>query len=355
MKHQKILPVLALAVLMTMCSIPAFSAPLGTAFTFQGQLVQSGTAAEGDYDFKFNLLDGPDPLTAAELTTTTLLDVTVSGGLFTVEIDFGAVFLGEAYWLETEVRPAGIGGLTTLFPPHQLTATPYALNAERFGGLDTSEVVTTESDPTVNANVKDGITWLEIANRPFGLDDGDDVGLTSVSWAQVGSRPAGLDNGDDFEAQTAIHILPSGKVGIGVPNPQNQLHVDGILRLNGFANASSTHVCKLASGPIATCSSSGRYKTEVENLSSGMELIEKLRPVTFRWKDRSERGVGFIAEEVAEISPLFVTRERGQVEGVRYGELTTLLVNAIKEQQADIKELRTLLGLERPEEAKSCH
>uniref|UniRef100_UPI0035117BA1 hypothetical protein n=1 Tax=Ekhidna sp. TaxID=2608089 RepID=UPI0035117BA1 len=38
-----------------------------------------------------------------------------------------------------------------------------------------SGVVTTEIDPTVPANIKDGIEWSEIASRPTGLDDGDDV------------------------------------------------------------------------------------------------------------------------------------------------------------------------------------
>ena len=36
----------------------------------------------------------------------------------------------------------------------------------------------TETDPTVPANIKDGITWTEISNRPAGLDDGDQTGTT---------------------------------------------------------------------------------------------------------------------------------------------------------------------------------
>jgi len=40
---------------------------------------------------------------------------------------------------------------------------------------DLSELVDVESDPTVLASVKDGVSWSELSNRPSGLDDGDDV------------------------------------------------------------------------------------------------------------------------------------------------------------------------------------
>ncbi|MBU0977239.1 MAG: hypothetical protein KKD18_02385 [Nanoarchaeota archaeon] len=47
--------------------------------------------------------------------------------------------------------------------------------------------ITTETDPTVPAGIKDGITWTEVSNRPAGLDDGDQVGITSETDPQVDS------------------------------------------------------------------------------------------------------------------------------------------------------------------------
>ena len=41
---------------------------------------------------------------------------------------------------------------------------------------DVDNGLTSESDPTVAASVKDGISWGEISGRPAGLDDGDQVG-----------------------------------------------------------------------------------------------------------------------------------------------------------------------------------
>jgi len=45
-----------------------------------------------------------------------------------------------------------------------------------------SSGITTETDPTITQpNIKDGVSWSEISSRPAGLDDGDQVGLTSAS------------------------------------------------------------------------------------------------------------------------------------------------------------------------------
>ena len=70
-------------------------------------------------------------------------------------------------------------------------------------GHSAGEIV--EADPTVLASVKDGIAWSEISSRPAGLDDGDQVGLTSVPWSIITSRPAGLDDGDQVGISQACN------------------------------------------------------------------------------------------------------------------------------------------------------
>ena len=61
--------------------------------------------------------------------------------------------------------------------------------------------------------------------------------------------------------------------------------------------------------------------------------------MTYTWKLNGQRDVGFIAEEVNEIEPLFTNyNEKGEIEGVRYDLITTVLVNAVKEQQEQIKQ-----------------
>src|SRR5262249_19732716 len=71
---------------------------------------------------------------------------------------------------------------------------------------------------------------------------------------------------------------------------------------------------------------------------AGLEVINRLKPITYDWKANGLRDLGFGAEEVAKVDPLLVTYNRqGEVEGVKYDRLSTVFVNAIKEQQTQIQ------------------
>lgn len=104
--------------------------PVGTEFTYQGLLKQSGAPVNDTADFVLHLYDadtGGNQVGSLEA----VYNVPVVDGLFTVELDFGdGVFTGDARWLEIAVRsPAGSGAYTTLSPRQPLNATPYALYA----------------------------------------------------------------------------------------------------------------------------------------------------------------------------------------------------------------------------------
>ncbi len=106
---------------------PALSAVEG-AFTYQGRLNDGGDLANGTYDFEFKLYSAASGGSQVG-STVTKDDVTVTDGLFTVELDFGSgVFTGDARWLEIGVRPgSSTGAYTTLTPRQALTPAPYAL------------------------------------------------------------------------------------------------------------------------------------------------------------------------------------------------------------------------------------
>jgi hypothetical protein len=114
------------------------AAPLGTAFTYQGQLQQSGVAAGGACDFEFNLWDsagtGSPPSGGTKIGADEFENsVSVADGLFTVQLNdsgqFGAApFNGEERWLQIGVSCPASGSptFTTLAPRQKLTAAPYA-------------------------------------------------------------------------------------------------------------------------------------------------------------------------------------------------------------------------------------
>lgn len=103
--------------------------PIGTGFTYQGELKVQGLSANGSFDFKFELYD-------VEANGTPVTDplskdgVTVSDGIFSVELDYGSgpFVPRKQLWLQIAVKNGGdIGEYSTLTPRQKLTASPFAL------------------------------------------------------------------------------------------------------------------------------------------------------------------------------------------------------------------------------------
>jgi hypothetical protein len=89
---------------------------------------------------------------------------------------------------------------------------------------------------------------------------------------------------------------------------------------------------------IGYCSSSLRFKTDVRPFTGGLDLVTRLRPITFAWRTSGKRDVGFGAEDVEQVEPLLTFRNpEGQIQGVKYDKLSAVFVNAIREQQGQIE------------------
>jgi len=141
MKTRKTITLTVVAALMLLLAggvglVWAQGAPLGYAFTYQGQLLDDGNPATGSYDFQFDLYDHPSTGTKVG-GPINLEDIGVNAGLFTVQLDFGpTAFTGHARFLEIGVRAGdSSGAYTTLAPRQQLTAAPYALHSLSTGAL----------------------------------------------------------------------------------------------------------------------------------------------------------------------------------------------------------------------------
>jgi hypothetical protein len=107
----------------------------GSAFTYQGRLVDGGQPANRSFDLQFSLTttSSDESYVGASLT---FAAVQVQSGIFTVMLDFGAgVFDGSARWLEIGLRPSGSTDPYILLSPRQpITAVPYAMVAAAGGG-----------------------------------------------------------------------------------------------------------------------------------------------------------------------------------------------------------------------------
>lgn len=99
---------------------------------------------------------------------------------------------------------------------------------------------------------------------------------------------------------------------------------------------------------IDGCSSSSlRYKTNVGNFRSGLDVVTRLRPITFDWKQDGRHDFGLGAEEVEKVDPNLVFYLNGKIEGVKYDRIGVVLINAVKEQQAQIHQQQEQLKQQR--------
>lgn len=144
-------------------SILAVSAPAQTttAFTYQGRLVDSTLPQPtgGSYEMQYKLFDTGQVGAGLQIGATQIVgNVSVAGGIFTVQLDFGgaASFRGTDVFLEIGVRPVGsANAFTILAPRQQITVAPLAIrsavsnqannaaNADALGGFPASNFVQT--------------------------------------------------------------------------------------------------------------------------------------------------------------------------------------------------------------------
>ncbi len=135
-------------------TIDGVTAVTGTAITYQGRLTDGGNPANGAFEFVFALHD--DPVIASQVGVTLTQVLTVSGGLFMADLDFGNVFDGTELYLQIGVRPDGsVTPYEMLTPRQPLRPTPYALSlrpgANIIGPVSSDSVIESHNTATTGS------------------------------------------------------------------------------------------------------------------------------------------------------------------------------------------------------------
>ena len=123
----------------------------------------------------------------------------------------------------------------------------------------------------------------------------------------------------------------------------NQHVVTGINLYDGKRYKVQGHqsICCLAASDIT-------WKQNIEPLSSSLEKVMLLQGVSYDWKvdEYPEKGftknrqIGFIAQDVEKVFPELVRTDTNGYKGVYYGQMVPVLLEAMKEQQKEISELK---------------
>ncbi|MCI0519254.1 MAG: hypothetical protein L0Z70_03255 [Chloroflexi bacterium] len=145
-------------------------APSGTAFSYQGRLLDNDVPAEGNYDIQFLLFDAATDGTQIGATEA-LGDVLVRQGYFVVKLDFGAAaFGGGARWLQINVRPgASTGNYTALSPRQKLTPAPSALSLPNVYVDEATNFVGVGRNFRISGNEVFGVRYTGSANQYGGM------------------------------------------------------------------------------------------------------------------------------------------------------------------------------------------
>jgi len=95
-----------------------------------------------------------------------------------------------------------------------------------------------------------------------------------------------------------------------------------------------------AGGVVFCLPSDQNTKENISTLSSALSKVTNLRGVSYNWKDKNRYGsqveYGLIAQEVEAVAPELVFVMGNGTKGVKYQQLTGLLIEAIKEQNTKV-------------------
>jgi len=202
---------------------------------------------------------------------------------------------------------------------------------------------------TINQSLGTGNspTFAEVYTNGWFRNNTNNTGLYNQNTTQhLSSNANGYWDMSSTTSVSAIRFYTGGHVtslrGYVYADSSNQI---------GFLNSGGSWSFRMHNSGNAfvtgtlTESSSIRYKDNITDLKYTLADVVKLRGVEYTKKGTSHKEIGVIAEEINAIIPEVVAKNSdGSVESVSYGRLTAVLIEAVKEQQKQIDELKNLLN-----------
>jgi hypothetical protein len=189
------------------------------------------------------------------------------------------------------------------------------------------------------ANVS--IIWNEATDRWTFTNDGSVYSNIGSSAAESYANSAYLHANSAFTKSNASIVLSNDTT------TNATRYISFTPSTSGSIGALTVSSTKLSFNPssgrvTATdffASSDRNLKTDIETIENALTLVNKLRGVTFTWKESGVPGMGVIAQEAEEIIPEVVYEVDG-VKSVSYGNLIGLLIESIKELTQEVDYLK---------------
>ena len=197
---------------------------------------------------------------------------------------------------------------------------------------------TTGSDNTATGNRALNVNTTSSSNTAVG---------DSALFLSTGQGNTALGAGAGTSVATANNVIAIEHPGANV---SDSCYIGNIFQAP-VDPGSAVFVVIDSNGKLGTFASSRRFKQEIQPMDKASEALLALKPVTFRYKNykNSPRQFGLIAEEVAEVNPDLIARDKnGEIYTVRYEQINAMLLNEflkehkkVESQQAMITQLKS--------------
>lgn len=98
---------------------------------------------------------------------------------------------------------------------------------------------------------------------------------------------------------------------------------------------------------VSDCSSDERLKDNISVILNPIDKIKQIKGVEFDWNNKQStfkgHDIGVIAQDIEKVLPELVNTRDNGYKAVKYDKLTALLIEAIKQQQEEIEELKKII------------
>ncbi len=288
---------------------------------------------------------------SADLGTITAGSITLNNGTFARETVFQSDLIRQGYfraeYLSTPLNRAGVFGAR---PISSISTSVYfsaslATDAAIIGGttdtsnnlLTTSFSLGTRGVSTFNSGVTVNTNDLTVNSAAHFYNSINNYG---TSYFELDSIFRGdLYIGTSTSQKSLVLINDGGKVFFGTEHDS-----DVWWSRDGSADTVITQAA--VKGLSFTSTSSRKYKDNVLQITNALDIVNQLTGVNFDWNiNDKKKDIGFIAEDVNNVLPSIVMKDsKGSIEGLDYGKVTAVLVEAVKELNQKVSSLEDRLN-----------
>lgn len=164
------------------------------------------------------------------------------------------------------------------------------------------------------------------------------VGTKIVLWPQIWDS-GNTDYAIGISSLSLWHSVPSSSYA-GTPTAFRWY-----AGTTNIATLTGTGTFSTIGDVIAFSTSDKNLKDNITPISNPIEKIQKIGGYEFDWNDKQDvyegHDIGVIAQEIEEVLPELVTTRDNGYKAVKYEKIVALLIEAIKDQQKQIDELKS--------------